>query len=339
MKSETLHNLIDFNIDRYLNPYIPRNHLDRLPKPISHFFGFRHEPHKEPAHLPQLVLAVLSTTAGLLLVGAVYNYASDIVAWHPPTLIASLGASAILEYNAVRSPLAQPRNAILGHVLSAIVAVGIAKLFMYQPEFFAQYMWVVACIACAAASLVMSLTNSLHPPGGAAAILACTDTQIIAMGWKFPALLLVGTMLMLAVAFLFNNTLRQYPTHWWTAEETGSKLYRKKPGEEEAEEERKQSSASDLESGGSQTDYAKKMNESDGTDSERTLAHDSPLTRPRSHDIEVVPGSEAIQIEAYEIKLPEHMQLSEEDRECLQKLMQRLRSRMEGEPGWQSSAI
>ena len=38
-------------------------------------------------------------------------------------VIGSFGASAVLIYGAVHSPLAQPRNLIGGHILSAIVGV------------------------------------------------------------------------------------------------------------------------------------------------------------------------------------------------------------------------
>jgi len=38
-------------------------------------------------------------------------------------LIGSLGSSAVLIYGAIRSPLAQPRNLIGGHIISAIIGV------------------------------------------------------------------------------------------------------------------------------------------------------------------------------------------------------------------------
>jgi CBS-domain-containing membrane protein len=38
-------------------------------------------------------------------------------------ILGSFGASAVLIYGATRSPLAQPRNLLGGHVLSAIVGV------------------------------------------------------------------------------------------------------------------------------------------------------------------------------------------------------------------------
>ena len=43
-------------------------------------------------------------------------------------IIGSFGASAVLIYGAIRSPLAQPRNLIGGHILSAIIGV---QLFNY----------------------------------------------------------------------------------------------------------------------------------------------------------------------------------------------------------------
>jgi CBS-domain-containing membrane protein len=40
-------------------------------------------------------------------------------------IIGSFGASAVLIYGAIRSPLAQPRNLIGGHVISAVTQIGI----------------------------------------------------------------------------------------------------------------------------------------------------------------------------------------------------------------------
>ncbi|MEI6128299.1 MAG: HPP family protein, partial [Pseudomonadota bacterium] len=43
-------------------------------------------------------------------------------------LIGSFGASAVLVYGAVKSPLAQPRNFLGGHVISALIGVASYKL-------------------------------------------------------------------------------------------------------------------------------------------------------------------------------------------------------------------
>ena len=44
-------------------------------------------------------------------------------------LIGSFGASAVLIYGAIKSPLAQPRNFVGGHVISAVIGVTAYRLF------------------------------------------------------------------------------------------------------------------------------------------------------------------------------------------------------------------
>ena len=72
-------------------------------------------------------------------------------------LIGSFGASAVLTYGAVRSPLAQPRNLVGGHVVSAISGVIAWKLFHADP-------WLASAFAVATAIAVMHFTRTLHPP-------------------------------------------------------------------------------------------------------------------------------------------------------------------------------
>ena len=48
-------------------------------------------------------------------------------------MIGSFGASAVLVYGAIKSPLAQPRNLVGGHFLSALVGVAAFKIFQGQP--------------------------------------------------------------------------------------------------------------------------------------------------------------------------------------------------------------
>jgi len=62
----------------------------------------------------------------------------------------------------------------------------------------------------------MLLTNTVHPPGGASAVLAATDPVITAMGWYFAGLVLWGTTLMVIVGLAVNNIQRQFPMYWWT---------------------------------------------------------------------------------------------------------------------------
>jgi len=126
-------------------------------------------------------------------------------------IIGSFGASAVLIYGAIKSPLAQPRNLIGGHVLSAVV--GVASYQMFHA-----HMWLAAAVAVATAIAVMHATKTLHPPGGATALIAVIGgDKIHDLGYLyalFPAG--GGALIMLIIALLVNNIPknRRYPEFW-----------------------------------------------------------------------------------------------------------------------------
>ena len=126
-------------------------------------------------------------------------------------IIGSFGASAVLIYAAIRSPLAQPRNLIGGHMISAAIGVSTFKLL---PE----PLWLTSAIAVASSIAIMHATKTLHPPGGATALIAVIGSQKIHdLGYLY--LLIpagVGPLIMLAVALLVNNIpkKRRYPEFW-----------------------------------------------------------------------------------------------------------------------------
>jgi len=126
-------------------------------------------------------------------------------------IIGSFGASAVLIYGAVRSPLAQPRNLIGGHVISAVIGVTMYK-------FLNTHMWMSASIAVATAIAVMHATKTLHPPGGATALIAVIGSQKIHnLGYLYALLPAgLGAVIMLVVALLINNIpkSRRYPEFW-----------------------------------------------------------------------------------------------------------------------------
>lgn len=223
MEPNIFEQLLDFDVDRYLNPWIPHNRLYILPKSISRWLGYRSEPQKDPQVAFQWPVTFAATVAGLCLVGGIGNYAPGILEWHPPVVVASLGASAVLEFNTIKSPLSQPRNAVIGNTLAAICGVCIAKLFQLNSHF-DDIQWVSAAVGCALASWVMSLTSTIHPPGGATAVLASTEVQVIAMGWRYIPIVLLDSVLMICVALLFNNLFRQYPVYWWSPSKVGRQL-------------------------------------------------------------------------------------------------------------------
>jgi CBS-domain-containing membrane protein len=126
-------------------------------------------------------------------------------------ILGSFGASAVLIYGAIRSPLAQPRNLMGGHVLSALVGVTAFKLLGHQP-------WLASALAVATAIALMHLTKTLHPPGGATALIAVIGGDAVhRLGFLYvvmPAAL--GAAVMLGIALVVNNIPknRRYPEFW-----------------------------------------------------------------------------------------------------------------------------
>ncbi len=126
-------------------------------------------------------------------------------------IIGSFGASAVLIYGAIRSPLAQPRNLVGGHVLSAIVGVAAYQLLGQMP-------WLAAAVAVSTAIALMHLTKTLHPPGGATALIAVIGGDAVHdLGFLYvviPAALGAGVMLI--IALIVNNIPgnRRYPEFW-----------------------------------------------------------------------------------------------------------------------------
>jgi CBS-domain-containing membrane protein len=126
-------------------------------------------------------------------------------------IIGSFGASAVLIYGAIKSPLAQPRNLLGGHILSAVIGV-----FCYQT--FHGEMWLAASLAVATAIAVMHATRTLHPPGGASAMIAVIGSdRIHELGYLYVLMpVALGAGIMLVVALLINNIprTRRYPEFW-----------------------------------------------------------------------------------------------------------------------------
>lgn len=127
-------------------------------------------------------------------------------------IIGSFGASAVLIYGAIKSPLAQPRNLLGGHVLSALVGV-----FCHQT--FYPNLWLASAAAVASAIALMHATKTLHPPGGATALIAVIGGEKVhALGYLYALVPAgAGAVVMLLIALLVNNVPkdRRYPEFWF----------------------------------------------------------------------------------------------------------------------------
>lgn len=145
----------------------------------------------------QILWSWIGAFTGIALVSILSHY---VLAGTGLTLvIGSFGASAVLIYGAVDSPLAQPRNLIGGHILSALVGVAACQIFSEQ-------LWLAAPMAVATAIAVMQLTDTLHPPGGATALIAVIGGENIhQLGYSYALLpVAAGAFIMLGVALIVN---------------------------------------------------------------------------------------------------------------------------------------
>ncbi len=81
------------------------------------------------------------------------------------------------------------------------------------------HVWLAAAVAVATAIAVMQATKTLHPPGGATALIAVIgSTKIHALGYLYVVMPVgVGAAIMLVIALLVNNIPkdRNYPQYWY----------------------------------------------------------------------------------------------------------------------------
>lgn len=160
----------------------------------------------EPPEKANIIWSWIGSFVGMM---AIAIFHADILNDMDLTLlVGSFGASAVLVYGAVNSPLAQPRNLIGGHILSAIVGVISYKLF-------SDYLFVASAFAVATSILVMQLSLTLHPPGGATALIAVIGSnEIHDLGFLYVLVPVTsGAMILLCIALICNNISRHrfYP--------------------------------------------------------------------------------------------------------------------------------
>lgn len=105
-----------------------------------------------------------------------------------PLLMAPFGATAVLVFGVPDSPLAQAKNVIFGHMITAIVGIVFAQYVGVTP--------LTLALATGVAVCAMLLSKTTHPPAGANPLL------IILSGQSWPFLItpvLLGATLIVLV--------------------------------------------------------------------------------------------------------------------------------------------
>lgn len=124
-----------------------RDYCSQLPEIISRFTGYRapdtSAPYsplpfplfswlvKVPLKYETWLFAWIGAFGGILLIEAIMSTSTafrDV--YSTPTIITSFGASAVLLFGVIESPVTQPRNFVIGHFLSALVGTYITRLFV-----------------------------------------------------------------------------------------------------------------------------------------------------------------------------------------------------------------
>ncbi len=180
--------------------------------PRQYFHKMRGSTRGSPprVNLREIGWSWLSSFLGIAVVAGVDQF---FLAGHDLQLmLGSFGASAVLVFGAIYSPLAQPRNLVGGHVLSALVGVLCWKTLHTHP-------WLAQSMAVSLSIALMHATRTLHPPGGATALIAVIGSGNIHKLGYFYALFPVatGATLLLLMAVLINNLskTRRYPEIWF----------------------------------------------------------------------------------------------------------------------------
>lgn len=161
----------------------------------------------EPSRLSlgEKIRTSMAAFIGMMVVGLVSS--QFVEGYGLPLMIASMGASAVLLFAAPNSPMAQPWPVIGGHFISVTIGITCAK---YIPN-----IWVGVAVASSLAIFAMHLTHSLHPPGGASALIPVLGNSYVhAYGYHFIlAPVGINVILILSMAVLFNYLMpgHRYP--------------------------------------------------------------------------------------------------------------------------------
>ncbi|WP_444931573.1 HPP family protein [Microbulbifer sp. SSSA002] len=120
-------------------------------------------------------------------------------------LIPPFGATMVILFGLPESPLAQPRNIIVGHLLTTAIGLSVAALAGVTP-------WSMG-LAVGLAVSSMLLTNTTHPPAGANPLVV----MLAGEHWDFLLMpVAAGTVLIVAFGVLYHRLIsgQRYPKRW-----------------------------------------------------------------------------------------------------------------------------
>lgn len=184
--------------------------LRRLDIYIQRMKGFEKSPPRKP--FSKIVWSWLGAFLGIYIV-SILNTLTGIDSISNFFLVGSFGASAVLIYAAPQLDFSQPRNFLGGQVLSALVGITVYKYLPFDLS-------VLSALSVSIAIVVMHFTRTMHPPGGATALICVIgSSEVHELSYLFVfSPIFLGTLIMLLIALIVNNLSknpkRHYPRYW-----------------------------------------------------------------------------------------------------------------------------
>ncbi|OAQ96757.1 hypothetical protein LLEC1_01427 [Akanthomyces lecanii] len=154
------HHAWNFDIDRFLNPIVPSPPWSHMPYPVAYFLGHRKNKPANTGNLMPTFWAFIGIFCAITIIQVVSKHVPAFESHHVPAIVGSFvsrsnivvpdprpstvrisadqarqGATAVLEFYAIESPLAQPRNTFFGQVLAAVIGVSRRyPVYWWTPE-------------------------------------------------------------------------------------------------------------------------------------------------------------------------------------------------------------
>lgn len=137
-------------------------------------------------------------------IAAVYWSASQLFSdGDVPLIVASMGASAVIMFSSPASPMASSWAFVVGNSLSALVGMTIFLVFGNTA--------LSAGLAVATAIMIMHISHSMHPPGGATALFAVVGGPLVEnLGYWY---VLAPVVFNVSVFFVFVRLNRKFLIH------------------------------------------------------------------------------------------------------------------------------
>jgi len=180
---------------------------------LQKFAGAGGEPGPRPK-ISETCFSVFGAFSGMSALGLLDTY----VLWptaHLKLLVPAFGAMSVLIFSTCKAPLAQPSNVVLGNTIGG--AVGVFVVAAMQLARLQHMVWTTAALSVALTIVLQERTNTVHPPGGATALLYAITPPMQSFGVSFvfaPAFL--GAVVMVLMGVIMNNLSpeRTYPQRW-----------------------------------------------------------------------------------------------------------------------------